>query len=33
MQEKARSLGGEAYFESLDEGFELRLVLPMDTEE
>ena len=33
MQEKARALGGEAYFESLDEGFELRLILPRDTEE
>ena len=33
MQERARAFGGETYFESLDEGFELRLVLPADTEE
>ena len=33
MQERARSLGGEAYFESLEEGFELRLALPVDMED
>jgi signal transduction histidine kinase len=33
MQERARSLGGEAYFESLEEGFELRLALPADMED
>ena len=33
MQERARALGGETYFDPHEEGFELRLILPTDTEE